>query len=272
MSDLLTLKQRRNNITAVYEITDAMQIITTIIIGRTQKLLYYRRKVQSYYDRLLFTREIDKKKSRQKSEPWLIVFFAEKGFSGNFNPQILPLFNKNKKTPNIILVGSRGKNYAEKLGVKVKLFCEGANKVPTESITDKIFNLLKENDFPWDVKVIVNKYNNMFVQIPKIVDFFPAHEEVYRNVSAFIDMNNEKLDEFILEKYVRARLFYLFAQNFTGETASKLLMMKNAVENAEKLKEEVSMEMYKARQLKITQELSEIISAYKVLQNMTERR
>ena len=105
----------------------------------------------------------------------------------------------------------------------------------------------------------------MFNQVPRAVDFFPAHEDIYRSIDALTDIPKQILDDLILEKYVKDRLFYFFIQNYTGEIASKLLMMKNAVENAEKLKEEIGKDIQKTRQFKITQDLSEIIGAYKVL-------
>jgi F0F1-type ATP synthase gamma subunit len=42
--------------------------------------------------------------------------------------------------------------------------------------------------------------------------------------------------------------------------------MKNAVENSDTLKTEIKRDIYIARQTAITQELSEVVSAYKVLQ------
>ena len=272
MGDILALKLRQNNIKAVYEITDAMQIIATIIIGRAQKVLSYRRKVQSQYDRLFLTKELDKKKAAEKSQEWLVIFFSEKGFCGNFNGQLLPLLAKNRAIPNVICVGSRGKQFCERIGIKPVHCFAGASKVPDEANIKEVFEVLKGEGFPAKTKVIVNKYNNMFVQVPKIVDFFPHSEDVFRSLSSVIDMDESVLDDVIVEKYVEGRLFYFFTQNFAGETASKLLMMQSAVESAEKLKEEVAKEIYKERQLKITQELSEIISAYKVLQLQEERR
>jgi len=49
-------------------------------------------------------------------------------------------------------------------------------------------------------------------------------------------------------------------------------MMQNATDSAEKLQNEISREVSKERQSRITQELSEVISAYKVLQSQNERR
>ena len=112
----------------------------------------------------------------------------------------------------------------------------------------------------------------MFSQLPQVIEFFPPREQDLPSIRALVDVAEDVLDATILENFVKARLFYFFSQTFTGEVASKLLMMQNATESAEKLKNEISREVFKERQSRITQELSEVISAYKVLQTQNERR
>lgn len=273
MSDLPVLKQRLHNIHAVHEITDAMQIIATIMIGQAQRFLMYREKIQAHYDRLFLSRELNNKQQRDgKDDEWLIAFFSEKGFCGNFNPQLLPFLNKHKNTANVIIVGHRGRAYAERLGIKNAHYCEGAKRCPTEDLPERPFQILKDHGFPTKVKVIFNKYSNMFLQVPQVMDFFPTREDEFSSVGTLVDVDEAALDQTIFENYVKARIYYFISQSFTGEVASKLLMMQNATDSAEKLKGEISREVFKVRQAKITQELSEVISAYKVLQTQSERR
>ena len=272
MADILQLKQRLHNIHAVHEITDAMQIIATIMIGQAQRFLDYRKTLQSDYDNVFLSRDLDvAQKRKDKGEEWLIVFFSEKGFCGNFNPQLLPLLNKYKKIPNIIVVGNRGKVYAERLGIKAHCFL-GAKRSPSEDLAESAFQLLKEKGFPSKIKVIANKYINMFSQVPQVMDFFPTRDDGFVPTVALVDGDQDVLDATVLENYVKARIFFFISQTFTGEVASKLLMMQNATDSAEKLKNEISREVFKERQSRITQELSEVISAYKVLQSQNERR
>ena len=219
------------------------------------------------------TQDIERAQLRKdKGEEWVIVFFSEKGFCGNFNPQLLPLLNQHKKIKNVIVMGNRGKVYAERLGLRQAHFFSGAKRSPSEDLTEGAFNILKAHGFPHNVKVVFNKYNNMFQQVPRVVDFFPKQEDVFSGRGTLIDIDEEYLAGTILENYVKARLFFFISQTFTGEIASKLLMMQNATDSAEKLQNEISREVSKERQSRITQELSEVISAYKVLQSQNERR
>lgn len=271
MADILGLKRRLQNINAVYEITDAMEIIATIIIGRAQKFLEYRREIQSYHDRLYVSREL-KRQHKDTQEPWIIAFFSEKGFSGNFNPMILPTVNRFKNHRNIIVVGTRGKTYCERIGLSHAHFVEGAAKLPTEQLIEPVFRILRDHGFPRNTRVIFNRYANMFAQIPTEIGFFPEQISDPLQRELPVDMEADVFDPLALEKVVRSRLFYFFAQNFAGEVAAKLLMMKNATDSAQKLKQEITRDVFKARQAKITQELSEVVSAYKVLQSVNERR
>ncbi|MDD4527660.1 MAG: F0F1 ATP synthase subunit gamma [Candidatus Margulisbacteria bacterium] len=272
MADITLLKQRLSNISSVHEITEAMQIITTILIGRSQKLLAYRRKIQPYFDRLLFSITSRKNKIDQSSPTeFVIAFFSEKGFVSSFNQQLLPFLTKQRRNPNLIIVGEKGKHFCERMKIPYKHFFHAATTIPDEAIIEPLYDILKENNFPWKTKIIINKYNNMFQQKPGIIDLFPAFEEVYNPTDAVTDVDQDSLDRIIIDKFVRDRLYYLFIQNYTGEIGSKLLVMKNAVENSELLKEEISKDIYIARQTAITQELSEVISAYKVLQTREEK-
>jgi F-type H+-transporting ATPase subunit gamma len=267
MADITLLKQRLSNITSVNEITEAMQIISTILIGRAQKLLTYRRKIQPYFDRLLFSIDpmsINIHKSSKKE--WVIAFFSEKGFVSSFNQQLLPSLIKHKNNPNLIIVGEKGRQYCERMKIPYKHFFHGATSIPHESIIEPLYEILKKDNFPWTTKIIMNKYSNMFKQKPGVLDLFPTNEEIYKPTLAITDLEASNLDELIIEKFVRDRLYYFFIQNYTGEIGSKLLVMKNAVENSDTLKTEIKRDIYIARQTAITQELSEVVSAYKVLQ------
>lgn len=267
MADIHLLKQRLANIESVGDITEAMQIITTILIGRSQKLLSYRKKMQPYFDRLLFNINDNVVNYHIKNEKeWVIAFFSEKGFVSSFNLQLLSYLTQYKDYPNLIIVGEKGRQYCDKMKIKYKYFFHAATTTPHESIIEPIYDILKKDHFPWKVKIIINKYSNMFKQTPCIIDFFPHHEEVYKSPHALTDLKEEVIDEIIIEQYTRNRLYYFFIQNFTGEIGSKLLVMKNAVENADVLKTDIRKDIYVARQTAITQELSEVISAYKVLQ------
>ncbi|GEM_PF-5907864 len=267
MADITLLKQRLSNISSVHEITEAMQIITTILIGRSQKLLHYRRKIQPYFDRLLFSvnsGQVSNEKSQEAE--WVIAFFSEKGFVSGFNQQLLPSLAKYRNNPNIIIVGEKGRQYCEKMRIPFKHYFHAATSIPHESIIEPIYNILKKHNFPRRTKIIINKYNNMFQQKPGIIDLFPIFETVYKPTETITDVDRSSLDELIIDKFVRDRLYYFFIQNYTGEIGSKLLVMKNAVENSETLRNEIKRDIYVARQSSITQELSEVVSAYKVLQ------
>ena len=246
-----------------------MQIISTILIGRAQKLLLYRRKTQPYFERLILSIDPSTVNIHKaiKNE-WVIIFFSEKGFVSSFNQQLLPLIIKHRNNPNIIVIGEKGKRYCERLKIPYKYFFHGATSVPKESIIEPIFQILKEEKFPWKTTIIMNTYSNMFKQKPSILELFPTTEtDIYKPTQAITDIDQLILDELIIEKFVRDRLYYFFIQNYTGEIGSKLLVMKNAVDNSEKLKADIKRDIYIARQTAITQELSEVVSAYKVLQS-----
>lgn len=269
MTDLVEIKKRITNINSIIEISDAMQIITMISLGKINKLLHYRHKIQPYYDRLLLSRKMKLVKSTKKS--LLLVFTSQKGLCASFNQQLLPLLQRYHKNHHVVLIGAKGKELLEKNNIPYEYYFDAPKKIFNETITVELSKMIEKKNYPKDIKVILNQYGNMFTQKPSYFDFFPIEQNVYRNVEAIVDVDIETLDQIILKKYVKARLYYLFLQNFAGEIANKFILMRNAVENGNLLKEELTRQLYKSRQMLITQELTEIITSYKVLQKGKKR-
>ena len=68
------------------------------------------------------------------------------------------------------------------------------------------------------------------------------------------------------DRYYFLKFLYLFRSASSTEFSQRFLLMKSAVDNVKSLSSELNLELNKQRQGKITQEVSEIISAFKVLQ------
>jgi F-type H+-transporting ATPase subunit gamma len=63
-----------------------------------------------------------------------------------------------------------------------------------------------------------------------------------------------------LLRYLESQVYQAVIENGACEQAAKMIAMKNATENAEKLIEELQLIYNNARQAAITQEIAEIVS------------
>ena len=61
-------------------------------------------------------------------------------------------------------------------------------------------------------------------------------------------------------RYLESQVYQAVIENGACEQAAKMIAMKNATENAEKLIEELQLIYNNARQAAITQEIAEIVS------------
>jgi ATP synthase F1 gamma subunit len=269
MADLNLLKRRLNNIISVKEITYAMQVISTMQASKVQKIFYYKKKVQIYFEKLFLSMNLHSSKNNllNYEDQWLLIFFSEKGFAGSFNYNLLPLLEKYQNTKNIIIVGSNGINICKKLGIKYKYFFKSCENIPSYSCIQPIFNIFKEHNFPCKIKVITNKFVNMFIQEPSEIDFvLTNNQSLFNEYQPIIDIEKEVIEKEVIEKYYFERLYFFAIQNYTGEVSARAFIMKNATENSDTLINEVKKEINSNRKIKITQDLNESFSAYKVLQ------
>ena len=69
-----------------------------------------------------------------------------------------------------------------------------------------------------------------------------------------------QLIEGLLLRYLESQVYQAVVENGACEQAAKMIAMKNATENAEKLIDELQLIYNNARQAAITQEIAEIVS------------
>ena len=197
----------------------------------------------------------------------LIVFFSEKGFCATYNNQLLPLLSRIKDDYTIILVGTEGKQILSNLGCKWDFFSPSCRQLPDEEDGCDVFEYLKVLQFPQTVKILVNQYVSMFQQKPVIVDLIPELKDIYTSAYMEEDLPKVQIDAHIMESFIKYRLNYFYIENFLGEMSSKFMIMRSASDNAKKVKDNVVKELHKLKQQKMTQELSEIITSYRLLKS-----
>ena len=64
----------------------------------------------------------------------------------------------------------------------------------------------------------------------------------------------------LLRRYIETLVYQSVVENVACEHAARMLAMKNATENANKLLDDLNLIYNKARQASITQELAEIVA------------
>jgi F-type H+-transporting ATPase subunit gamma len=129
-------------------------------------------------------------------------------------------------------------------GIKVMLDAYEAGEI------DRLF--LASNDFV-----------NTMTQRPEIRQLLPLDPEddaSYQHRWDYIyEPDARQLIEGLVMRFVESQVYQAVIENGACEQAAKMIAMKNATENAEKLIEELQLIYNNARQAAITQEIAEIV-------------
>lgn len=110
-----------------------------------------------------------------------------------------------------------------------------------------------------------NQFINTMSQKPTVEQLLPLppseDEELHRAHWDYIYEPDapEVLDE-VLRRYIESLVYQGVVENIASEQAARMVAMKNATDNANKLIDDMELAYNKARQAAITQEISEIVS------------
>ena len=108
-----------------------------------------------------------------------------------------------------------------------------------------------------------NDFVNTMTQKPAVRQLLPldpeADEELQRRWDYIYEPDARQLIEGLVIRYIESQVYQAVVENSACEQAAKMIAMKNATENAEKLIGELTLIYNNARQAAITQEIAEIV-------------
>ena len=108
-----------------------------------------------------------------------------------------------------------------------------------------------------------NDFVNTMTQQPSIRQLLPLDPDVataYQHRWDYIyEPDARQLIEGLVTRFIESQVYQAVIENGACEQAAKMIAMKNATENAEKLIEELQLIYNNARQAAITQEIAEIV-------------
>ena len=112
--------------------------------------------------------------------------------------------------------------------------------------------------------IVSNEFVNTMTQRPVIRQLLPLDpdaDQVFQHRWDYIyEPDARELIEGLVTRFIESQVFQAVVENGACEQAAKMVAMKSATENAEKLIDELKLIYNNARQAAITQEIAEIVS------------
>lgn len=210
----------------------------------------------------------------------LVVIASDKGLAGAFNSNLVRLYARElKKDDNqgikntTITVGRKAAQFVARLKDTVVLGSyQNLPDHPAGSelraILDTAKNLFTSGEVD-AVDVVYTDYVSSVTQQAKIMRVLPAGFEPATEPRVARDVTYEPSTEEVLDgvayRLVGAQLFQALLDSRASEYSMRMMAMKNATDNASDLIDDLTLEMNKARQNAITQELAEISGGVEAL-------
>lgn len=287
MANTQALKSRIRSVKSTKQITKAMQLVAASKMRRAQEatrasapyttaareLLTALSSHTSVKGHPLFVQRSVKKRL-------IIVIASDKGLAGAFNSNLVKRYtkeliddNKNKVQNLTITVGRKAAQFVARLkSVEVIGSYQDLPDRPDgrelHTILDTARNLFTNGEVD-AVDLIYTQYVTSVTQQATLTRMLPAGFEPTEMTSVHQDVTYEPSTEEVLDsvtyRLVGAQLYQALLESRASEYSMRMIAMKNATDNANDLVDDLTLEMNKARQGAITQELAEISGGVEAL-------
>ena len=202
---------------------------------------------------------------------------ADRGLAGGFNAQVLrrTVRLREEKDPSALQVASGRKGVAFFRFRRVELaevftgFTDNPTYENAREIGRALTRLFGDEEAD-EVYLVYNRFESALNQRPVVNRLLPvAHEEDNEEETntSYMDYvpDAETVLKRLVPRYVETMVWQALLEGAAGEHGARMTAMKNATDNANDLVRDLTLQMNKARQAQITQEILEIVGGAEAL-------
>ncbi len=274
------IKTKINSVQNTQKITSAMQMVAASKMRRTQQKMTegkpYSERIRGVIGHLANSnpeyRHIYMEERDIKRIGYIVVS-TDRGLCGGLNVNLfrtvvrdLAEWDAKGIAADLGLVGNKAGPFFRSVGGNIKAVMNDVGETP--ALADLIGGIKVMLDAYESGEIdrlflASNEFVNTMTQQPTIRQLLPLDPdegEVYKHRWDYIyEPDARQLIEGLVMRFVESQVYQAVIENGACEQAAKMIAMKNATENAEKLVDELQLIYNNARQAAITQEISEIV-------------
>ncbi len=284
MSSPNEIKQHLKAVQQTRQITNAMYLLSSSRMKKAMKNidfnLFYMKRLRSTIKDILSKTKNNNMTNRFIEDNHLgsavfVVVTSDKGLCGGYNNAVIDVAMehlKDYKKPLVVSLGVSGDRMLKEKGIIPGYSWYGASQHPTMNlaaqVAQKLIELYITNDYH-EVYVVYTEFVNSSEQIPRCVRLLPLLRRDFTDLEIEGDKYAQMIYEPSIEvvfdnlvyQYVMGFMYDVFMQSAASENISRMNAMQNATRNADEMIEHLSKELNAARQLQITNEITEISAA-----------
>lgn len=291
MASLQDIRRRIASVRNTRKITKALELVAGARLRRAQTRI---EEMRPYADRMqelmvgtaraaASFRNLPLMQRRDVGKVGVVVFTGDRGLAGPFNGQVLrrafELERKERSEGRDVVwtvVGRKGGSTLRFRRYDIAAHWEGFVDKPTyhdaQAVAHKLAEMYTEQEVD-RVVVVYNKFVSPLVQRATVADLLPIPEDVLEGSKDEDDEKKEALrGDFIYEPepeeillrllpvYLETEIYRSLLESAASFLASQMAAMRSASKNASELIDSYTLQMNRARQAEITQEILEVVA------------
>ncbi len=289
MASMRDIKRRKSSVESTQQITKAMKLVSTVKLQRAkaraeQSKYYFRAVYETVTSILAKAGEVDHPylKSGESGRKAIVLISSNKGLAGGYNSNVIKLITRNdafnKDNTTIYAIGKKGKDAFVREGYPIfKDFSEAIEEPVYKDgmiVTNDLLKAFEAGEIS-EIYLAYTFFKNTVSHVPTLIKLLPVDmDAVQQDIDGdgvtdekpapTAPMNFEPTDEealnLIIPKYISSLIYGALISAQAAENGARMQAMDNATNNAAEMIDHLSLLYNRARQGKITTELTEIIA------------
>ncbi len=274
------IKKKIGTVETTQKSTRAMQMVAASRMRRTQDRMAegrpYARKIRQAIGHLANANPEYQHlymQAREVKRVGFIVVSTDRGLCGGLNVNLFRLLIRKMAEHqaagvevDLALVGNKAAQFFRSVGGNIVAAVGDIGETP--EVADLIggvkvmFDAFEEGRVD-QVDIVSNEFVSTMTQQPRIEQLLPLEpaesEEFQHRWDYIYEPEARELIEGLVQRFVESQVYQAVIENTACEQAARMIAMKNATDNAEKIIDELTLIYNNARQAAITQEIAEIV-------------
>jgi F-type H+-transporting ATPase subunit gamma len=286
LASLRDLKRQIESIKNIAKVTEALQTVSSVKFRKAENRV---RKARPYAENVeQMMRDVARSATgtnpllagREVRRVAVATITADRGLAGGFNAQVLRrtmrLRDELDKETVQVASGRKAAAFFRFRGVNLAETYTGFSDSPTYEKAREIGQALTglfDDEEADEVYLVYNRFETALTQRPVVTRLLPVAQEEEEDEdgegsdTSYFEYvpDAETVLRKLVPRYVETMVWQALLESAAGEHGARMTAMKNATDNANDLASNLTLQMNKARQAQITQEILEIVGGAEAL-------
>ena len=286
MASLRDLKRQIGSIKNIAKVTEALQTVSSVKFRKAENRVKKARPYAENVEQMM--RDVARSATgtspllagREVNRVAVATITADRGLAGGFNAQVLRrtmrLRDELDKETVQVASGRKAAAFFRFRGVNLAETYTGFSDSPTYEQAREIGQALTglfDDEEADEVYLVYNRFETALTQRPVVTRLLPVAQEEEEDEdgegsdTSYFEYvpDAETVLRKLVPRYVETMVWQALLESAAGEHGARMTAMKNATDNANDMASNLTLQMNKARQAQITQEILEIVGGAEAL-------